>query len=52
VRLIYNDPTRSFGGILDDPAVRLQHYLEVFETELLRDVASPAPLNAECLSCR
>jgi glycosyltransferase involved in cell wall biosynthesis len=34
VRLIYNDPTRSFGGPLDDPAVRLHHYLAVFYTEL------------------
>lgn len=34
VRLIYNDPTRHFGGMLDDPAVRLQHYLRVFEHEL------------------
>lgn len=34
VRLIYNDPTRHFGGMLDDPAVREAHYREVFETEL------------------
>ena len=34
VRLIYNDPTRHFGGLLDDPTVRLRHYLEVFEAEL------------------
>lgn len=34
VSLIYNDPTRHFGGMLDDPAVRLQHYLEVLEQEL------------------
>jgi dolichol-phosphate mannosyltransferase len=34
VRLIYNDPTRHFGGILDDPAVRLRHYLDVLESEL------------------
>jgi len=26
VRLIYNDPTRTFGGPLDDPAERLTHY--------------------------
>ena len=26
VRLIYNDPTRSFGGPLDDPETRLDHY--------------------------
>jgi dolichol-phosphate mannosyltransferase len=34
VRLIYNDPTRHFGGSLDDPTARLKHYLEVFEAEL------------------
>lgn len=34
VRLIYNDPHRSFGGTLDDPAIRLQHYLDVFYREL------------------
>src|SRR5690606_22099103 len=26
VRLIYNDPSRSFGGPLDNPASRLDHY--------------------------
>ncbi len=35
VRLIYNDPTRHFGGLLDDPLIRLQHYMEVLESELL-----------------
>ena len=34
VKLIYKDATRHFGGVLDDPSVRLQHYLEVLETEL------------------
>ncbi len=45
VRLIYNDPTRHFGGDLDDPAARLRHYLDVFEKELARcpqHVSSPA----------
>jgi glycosyltransferase involved in cell wall biosynthesis len=36
VELIYNDPTRHFGGNLDDAEVRLRHYLEVFERELRR----------------
>jgi len=36
VRLIYNDPTRHFGGILDDAGVRLQHYLDVLNFELRR----------------
>jgi dolichol-phosphate mannosyltransferase len=34
VKLIYKDATRHFGGQLDDPAIRLQHYLEVFTAEL------------------
>jgi glycosyltransferase involved in cell wall biosynthesis len=36
VPLIYNDPNRHFGGILDDPEARLQHYREVFENEIER----------------
>jgi glycosyltransferase involved in cell wall biosynthesis len=34
VALIYNDPNRHFGGLLDDPEARLRHYLDVFSTEL------------------
>lgn len=34
VRLIYNDPNRHFGGLLDDPDVRLAHYLDVYRAEL------------------
>lgn len=34
VRLIYNDPTRHFGGLLDDAGVRLQHYTDVLEREI------------------
>ena len=33
VRLIYNDPTRHFGGMLDDAAHRLRHYLDVLAAE-------------------
>ena len=36
VRLIYNDPTRHFGGNLDDAGNRLRHYMEVLKTELRR----------------
>ena len=35
VRLIYNDPTRHFGGLLDDPGARMQHYLAVFMAEMV-----------------
>ena len=36
VRLIYNDPTRSFGGVLDDAARRLAHYRRVLHCEIDR----------------
>jgi glycosyltransferase involved in cell wall biosynthesis len=36
VRLIYNDPNRSFGAVLDDAARRLNHYLQVFHTEMAK----------------
>jgi hypothetical protein len=36
VRLIYNDPTRTFGATLDDPQVRLRHYRRVLHRELCR----------------
>lgn len=37
VRRIYRDLSRTFGGTLDDPAARLQHYLEVLLRELRRE---------------
>jgi len=36
VRLIYNDASRSFGGGLDVPEVRLEHYRQVLHCELER----------------
>jgi glycosyltransferase involved in cell wall biosynthesis len=36
IRLIYNDPNRSFGGPLDNAEHRLRHYLDVFERELAK----------------
>ncbi len=36
VKRIYNDPTRSFGGNLDDANKRLRHYMDVLKRELLR----------------
>ena len=36
VSLIYNDPNRQFGGGLDDPGDRLEHYLEVLCSETRR----------------
>jgi dolichol-phosphate mannosyltransferase len=42
VRLIYNDPNRHFGGLLDDVSFRLKHYLDVLRSELDRPAAEPA----------
>jgi glycosyltransferase involved in cell wall biosynthesis len=36
VRLIYNDPSRTFGGPLNDNEIRLKHYREVLEKEIER----------------
>jgi len=52
VRLIYNDPSRHFGGLLDDPAVRLNHYIEVFQAELAAAPDGCRPSRAGCLPCR
>ena len=41
VPLIYRDLTRHFGGPLDDPATRYQHYLAVLEAELARPTPHP-----------
>jgi glycosyltransferase involved in cell wall biosynthesis len=47
VRLIYNDPTRHFGGMLDDAGNRLRHYLDVLCDEQRRiDAAHPATAHA------
>jgi dolichol-phosphate mannosyltransferase len=44
VRLIYNDPTRHFGGMLDDADIRLRHYLAVLGREVQRQQRSePIP---------
>jgi glycosyltransferase involved in cell wall biosynthesis len=54
VRLIYNDPTRHFGGMLDDPQNRMRHYLNVLCAEQKRIDASageqdrvPCPCGAD-----
>ncbi len=43
VRRIYRDKSREFGGTLDDPAARLQHYLAVFVRELQHESAVTKP---------
>ena len=42
VRLIYNDPKRSFGGPLNDPEHRRRHYQAVLEKALAEDLGSLA----------
>lgn len=37
VRRIYLDRARTFGGTLDDPSARLEHYLGVFVREIRRE---------------
>lgn len=39
VRLIYNDPNRTFGAALDNADVRLKHYRKVLHRELCRRAA-------------
>ncbi|HEY8667063.1 MAG TPA: glycosyltransferase family 2 protein [Tepidisphaeraceae bacterium] len=51
VRLIYNDPTRHFGGQLDDPSNRLKHYLEVLAAEVAQQRAAVESARAECCGC-
>ena len=50
VRLIYNDPTRSFGGPLDDATNRLAHYQRALHREICRraDALPPAASAGLC----
>ncbi|MDX2200437.1 MAG: glycosyltransferase family 2 protein [Phycisphaerae bacterium] len=52
VTRIYRDRNRRFGGTLDDPAARLQHYLEVLLTALQAEpVAAPMPESVPWNEC-
>jgi glycosyltransferase involved in cell wall biosynthesis len=56
VKLIYKDATRHFGGLLDDPTARLQHYLHVLteEVKAVREnppAAEAALVQSECAAC-
>lgn len=53
VKLIYNDPNRSFGGPLDDPTVRMGHYRRVLHCELgrCRDRLPPSALMGVVAGC-
>jgi len=54
VRLIYNDPNRSFGGPLDDPDQRLRYYRRVLHRELQRceQALSETALDCAATECR
>lgn len=51
IRLIYKDPNRHFGGLLDDPRVRLRHYRDVFESELAAPAVPADPTGCQ-FPCR
>src|SRR5688572_11571212 len=53
VRLIYNDPTRHFGGMLDDADRRLRHYCDVMAAELrrIRETAAELPRETDACAC-
>jgi hypothetical protein len=48
VRLIYNDPTRSFGGPLDHAESRLEHYRATFRRELIHCAGALAARGLNC----
>ncbi len=52
VRRIYRDRSREFGGTLDDPAARLQHYLQVLMCELHREPVACKSVTADCCNSR
>jgi dolichol-phosphate mannosyltransferase len=51
VRLIYNDPNRYFGGMLDDAQHRLRHYIDVLNSELQGWACATEPAEIDSLSC-
>lgn len=61
VRRIYNDPSRTFGGMLDDANNRYRHYTDVLDAEVAKlpagvvvtadAVAEAADSQTSCSSC-
>lgn len=51
VRMIYNDPNRSFGAHLDDANRRLKHYLEVYNEQMRRAFPACSPEAVESCCC-
>ncbi len=48
IRLIYNDPNRTFGGPLDNQDSRLKHYLNIFDRELKKHTQQFGHLCTKC----
>lgn len=51
IRLIYNDPNRSFGGPLDDPVHRLETYRATMEREMRRQGFTRAEVEPVAACC-
>lgn len=53
VTRIYNDPSRTFGAVLDNPEVRLAHYRDILHRELRRcaDRLPEVALDGVCTGC-
>jgi dolichol-phosphate mannosyltransferase len=52
VKLLYVDPSRTFRGGLDDPRVRLRHYLDVLDREVAAWQGDGGGASATGLACR
>lgn len=51
IQLIYHDPTRRFGGDLDDATIRLRHYIEVLAAELTNPVGPVSVPEGSACGC-
>ncbi|MEM9083604.1 MAG: glycosyltransferase family 2 protein [Planctomycetota bacterium] len=52
VKLIYNDPNRTFGGPLNDDEIRLNHYRQVLHCEINRCADQlPSPALNDVMPC-
>jgi len=54
IKLIYNDLSRTFGGPLDDPEIRLDHYRQLLHCELERnaDRLPASAVNGVAAGCK
>lgn len=54
IKLIYNDPNRTFGGPLNDDSIRLAHYRDVLHSAIARRglEVKTATVGQACSCCR